>query len=832
MTAICPSVAHSYESIQPLGATTVAIQNPGFETNLNGWLVTTGQRTVPTAGQEYHPVPQGISCVIPTPGACTGNDFSINLVQQVSPLQANSLYECTVDVFPLTGDDHRLQFRILDSSTTYESYDTALYRPPWNLDQKTLTLTPGQWNRVIIGFSSADLPAYTGLPYFIQVTACGMAVDNVRLLRLPLTISPGNVTYYVSNSEGSDINAGIFPNLPWKSFDRLRTRLFAPGDRILLKRGDTWGRPLILRGNGIAGNPVTLGAYGDGERPTIHLADLERGRSITLENPSYWRVQGVAAREAKLGIYLRYLLSYDNKDVVIEDCVFSDMDSWTVDLPATNYEVSFNTGIFIGGRVGLADQSRTVLDGLTIRNVLTDNCTAGFLAGWYYPELIYNRVTNLLIEDSVSTRVSAGGLSIHHIENAVIRRYRTIEPVGHGNDFVWGTTGGIVSSSRNILFEDCEFSETDRRWYDDQAGDGCGLDIDGRNINVTVRDTVFHNNDGPGLLFLSTFGIRNSNVLIEDCTFYNNGLDGAVSFGGNAFEIKIPVGTLFGTFRNLGLYRSAPSWGWMHNPQPAQVTLQSMRTNWYQADVASRPAPNFAFTAAGNFQGWGDFNDWGSPAVTNGALSGTATGIDPFVHSPSIWINTHRQRAMVVDMRIDTPSIAQIFFQRETHPTWTPERSIAFELIPDGQFHRYELDMRSVPTFMGVVTRWRLDPTLTPGAQFAVSEVTALDAMTRTRPMDPTSLAAQRVGNNAAQLTWNDIVSDEEHYVLERSIGAAPFAWIATLSPDATGYLDTQITTNPDIRWRVRAFNAAGFSTPGAEVLLPPSSGTESLSIY
>lgn len=157
----------AFEPIEPLGATPVSIQNPSFESGLGGWIVTSGQRVVPTNEDAFHSAPNGNACVVPTPGACINNAFAVDLVQQVAALQPDSLYECTVDVFPLAGQDHRLQFRILDSSTNFENYDAALFRPPWNDDQQTHTLVPGQWNRVRIGFSSTDLPAYNNLPFFI-----------------------------------------------------------------------------------------------------------------------------------------------------------------------------------------------------------------------------------------------------------------------------------------------------------------------------------------------------------------------------------------------------------------------------------------------------------------------------------------------------------------------------------------------------------------------------------------------------------------------------------------------------------------------------------------
>lgn len=800
-----------------LGATEVPLINSSFESGLIGWINSGGTVRTPAVDEEVYPVPDGTAAFFAGAGNCH-TEFTFNLLREISSLEEKTIYECVIDVYPLAGQEHRLYFRLLDSSTDFQEFALAAYRPPWNNEMETISLQPNAWNQVRITFCSADAPSYTGLPFYIQIQGCGLAVDDVRLYKLPLTTSPGNTDYYISESMGDDANNGLTSGTPWQTFGPIRTTYFSPGDRVMLKRGDTWTEEMEIRGLGVAELPMTLTTYGTGERPHIILGDKEKGRAITVQNASHWRIDGLSASEAKLGLYLRYFLSYDNQDVLVEDCLFRDMDIWTVETQNTNFEVSFNAGMFVGGRVGGNDQTRTVLSGLTVRNCGFENCTAGFLTGWYFPELIYNRVTDLLIEDSYATRVSAGGLMLNSVENAVVRRFRTLEPCGQDGDFIWGSTGGIISSSRNILIEDCEFSETDRMWSDNQAGDGCGLDIDGRNVNVTVRDTVFNNNDAPGLLFLSTFNELNSNILIEDCVMYNNGLDGAVTFGGNAWEIKVPGSTLNGaTFRNLGLYRSDGSWGWIQESQPAQFTAENLRYQWYSTDAASRAAPLWDFESAGNFAGWAGFNDWNGAAVTGGALVGTSAGMDPFVQSPPVWINTHRTLALRIEMSIDAGPNAAVFWTRETDPQWSGEKAIGFETLPDGDIHTYEINLRSAPEYMGVVTQLRLDPTEIAGTSIRIADVRALERPTFTRPADPTSLRVFPATGGGVALRWSDNAVNEEHIVIERAPADGDFSWLATLPPDTTAYNDATGDPNGDARYRVRAFNCAGYSQPGAE---------------
>ena len=56
-------------------------------------------------------------------------------------------------------------------------------------------------------------------------------------------------TYYVSAS-GDDGASGLTEATAWKSLDKINSSTFSPGDRILLRGGDTWHGQLRLNGSG------------------------------------------------------------------------------------------------------------------------------------------------------------------------------------------------------------------------------------------------------------------------------------------------------------------------------------------------------------------------------------------------------------------------------------------------------------------------------------------------------------------------------------------------------------------------------------------------------
>jgi hypothetical protein len=84
--------------------------------------------------------------------------------------------------------------------------------------------------------------------------------------------SSGARVIYVSSSQGSDSNSGLSASSPVSSLARAQKLLHSgTGDELLLKRGDTWHSGFGFWGvsGQSSSNPLVIGAYGTGSRPTI-----------------------------------------------------------------------------------------------------------------------------------------------------------------------------------------------------------------------------------------------------------------------------------------------------------------------------------------------------------------------------------------------------------------------------------------------------------------------------------------------------------------------------------------------------------------------------------
>lgn len=712
-----------------------------------------------------------------------GNATEMQLFQSPVVIAANTLYTLELSLFALQDRSQNWATVALEEDGgDFTVFDQLLYHPSWNPGQEDFDLTPQQWISLRIQFNSADYASHVGQTLRIRVAGYYLAVDDVRLYSAGTRAARD---FVVSSSEGDDGNDGLSTFSPWASFAPFARVLLQPGDRIFLKRGDQWQEELSLYGAGTAESPILLGAYGEGPRPLIEREDLVEDRCVVIQNASHWYIRDLHCRNAKLGLYLRYINSYNNTNMNVEDSCFEDMDSWEADSSTHGYEYAFNAGLFVGGAVN--DQYATVLDGLTIRHCAFLNCTAGFISAWYFPESINNRLNNVTLEHNYATRTAAGAMSLNSMSNVTVRDFRTFEYNGNPGDFEWGSTGAIVWRCLDVLIEDSEFAETDRMWHDNQQGDGCGFDLDGMNENVTIRDCVYHDNESNGQLFLNTPGIIsgstqyrvNTNMVIADSTFYNNGLDAAVTFGGNAYAIKATSGCNSGSsFSNLGFYASDVAWGWIYpDPVPAsEITLSNIRENYY-ADVRNRPMA-WTFNTAGDWEGWQNFSaDWQNAAVVNGALEGVAgSGSDPYAQTPALFIDTFRHETLELVMRSNGGDTAQVFFITETDPFWDGTKTIAFSVNTDGNFHRYSLDMESLDSWSGVVTGLRVDPTMQAGAEFAIDSLTVSTT--------PWVKSLTRVDDTHLEIVFNEPIRTGAHETQNYMVWGQGRGTVA-LHPDA-----------------------------------------------
>lgn len=88
-------------------------------------------------------------------------------------------------------------------------------------------------------------------------------------------------TYYIDFANGNDAFDGLSPETAWQS---QHPELLQPGDTVLFKRGSFF-RGALRNPSGIPGQPITYGAYGEGENPVFSAG-------LDVSDPAVWECVG------------------------------------------------------------------------------------------------------------------------------------------------------------------------------------------------------------------------------------------------------------------------------------------------------------------------------------------------------------------------------------------------------------------------------------------------------------------------------------------------------------------------------------------------------------
>lgn len=650
---------------------------------------------------ESSPAPEGDQYVF-------GDTDNWSIIQAGPTIEANTRYILSVDLFPLTTGTTRAVVSLQDGTNPGLFADGA-YHPAWEPTREDFILPDGEWTTVTVSFNSAFAsPTTVGHESLVRIDGFRLAVDNVRL-----TVDDEVHDFYISSSSGIAGNDGFSPAEPWNNFDRLDAYLpLVPGERILLKAGDTFTDELNIRGKGTSAAPVALTKYGEGANPVIRRNDLANDIGVVWNNASHANISHVDVEHAKLGIYLRYeWTDTGSRNVTIEHCNLRDLTDPTLDAAAHNYEFAWSDAIWVGGQAWNQAELSTRLENLTIRHVTSENAAHLFGTGWYFPEVYKSRLKNLIIEDSLAINNLAGSFQLFNVDGGHIKR---VHAIGGGGQDTWsGTTLGFIQDSKDFLIEDNLFSFLDRA----QAADGSGMDFEGNTENVTFRGNTVHNNAGSALLILTNNG-PHTNLVIEDNVFYNNARDPWNSEINS--EIQGSSGST-GVIRNNGIYRGDPS-----------INFFSPRSNWSGFNITGNREREYSsvrfrptwwdFDTSDDLEGWSGFNDWANSRVVEGKLLGQSSGADPYVLSPPTWADSTTTRYAWVRMSQTAGASAQLFYVTESDPIWNEEKSAVFSISPDGNMHDYFVDLDTAGG-NGVITQIRLDPTDASGSEMAVDFV-------------------------------------------------------------------------------------------------------------
>ena len=127
------------------------------------------------------------------------------------------------------------------------------------------------------------------------IAACCMVCTTMP--EIPVWADAEGTTYYVDQDGGNDDASGTSEAEAWSSLDKINSVTFQPGDRILFQKGDVWTGQLSPKGSGEEGNPIFIGAYGEGMKGPGSTAITGAGKTgMTWKTGSLTRLSTSTTR--------------------------------------------------------------------------------------------------------------------------------------------------------------------------------------------------------------------------------------------------------------------------------------------------------------------------------------------------------------------------------------------------------------------------------------------------------------------------------------------------------------------------------------------------------
>ena len=121
--------------------------------------------------------------------------------------------------------------------------------------------------------------------------------------------------------------------------------------------------------------------------------------------------------------------------------------------------------------------------------------------------------------------------------------------------------------------------------------------------------------------------------------------------------------------------------------------------------------PEWTFDTEGDTEGWLPESGIGAFESASGSLVLESLNDDPYMASGQVTFPASYD-TMTITMRVsEGPStVGQIFFLTDTDPNWSEDKSLVFNVIADGEFHDYTLDLSTARGWDGLIRRIRVDP--------------------------------------------------------------------------------------------------------------------------
>ena len=342
----------------------------------------------------------------------------------------------------------------------------------------------------------------------IVVAVAAIAGVGLRLSRSDAAGSSApRLTYYLDPA-GSDDADGLSPGTAWRTLDRVRDVVLAPGHSVLLRGGARFTGMLQLDHTdaGSAAKPVTIGSFGVGKA----IIATEATSAVYIHNTA-----GVEIRDLEV---IGDSAAYTGSGGIV--CYNDLSDGRVLDhIVIAGVEASgFKNGIEVGAaNTGFRDV--TISDSLAHDNMEAGVAVYGPSLQPSAPRYAHANVTVSSVQayrnagDAKNTERNTGnGIVLGSVSTGLIEQSAAYEngwlcaaPQGPAGIWTYDSTAVVIE--HNVAHDN----------YTGGDADGDGFDLDQNTSDCVLQNNVAYNNDGAGLmLYAETAGTYNRNNIIRN----------------------------------------------------------------------------------------------------------------------------------------------------------------------------------------------------------------------------------------------------------------------------------------------------------------------------
>lgn len=135
--------------------------------------------------------------------------------------------------------------------------------------------------------------------------------------------------------------------------------------------------------------------------------------------------------------------------------------------------------------------------------------------------------------------------------------------------------------------------------------------------------------------------------------------------------------------------------------------------------------PQWEFETDGDVEWWWTENHLEEFNAMGGVLSMVSSGDDPYMVSSAVEFpaNDYGQLSITMKVSAGDSTVGEVFFLTNSDPVWNESKYLVFDVISDGEFHTYDLDMSSLSGWRGLIQQIRIDPVVSAGRTIEIDRI-------------------------------------------------------------------------------------------------------------